>query len=239
MAGSDSFANAYAAGVEVKQGGLVLDNQGSSPGAVSGASSLYSSGGGRLKFLSSTGVDAVLDRSSINVAEFAMNTQTIPTIISGPLNYLADEGDQSSEYEIEIDGIVTAPTSSSGSDPTLSFSLFVDGSSLGAAFTVGAVMFPHGAGVTVNYTVRFRLAILTSGSGGTAILAADGTFNRAGSNSGNSTQVNSTVGSNSGGSTKSFDSTSNHTLQAYANWSSVTSTGHRVKTYITRIQRRD
>jgi hypothetical protein len=238
VSGTDSFGNTYAAGIEIQTGGLVLDNQGSAPSGVSGASTFYSSTAGRPRYISQAGNDSVIDRSTINVAQFAMGTQTTDTIISAPLNYLADEGNQSSEYEIEMDGIATAPTSATGSDPQWNLGLAVDGTVLGASCTVGSVFFPHNTSTTVQYTVRFRLSILTSGAGGTALLMADGALNKQGTNVGNATNFNSTIGSNSGASTKSFDTTSNHTLQVYANWSAVTSTGHSAKTYRTRLTRR-
>lgn len=235
-AGADSFGNVYPQGYYGQQ--LTLIN-GAAPSVFSGASILYSSPGGRLRYLNQAGVDQILTRESVNVANFSMNTQTLPTIIGAPLNYQPNEGNQSSEYELEMDGIATAPTSATGTDPTWTWGLAIDGTVLGAAFTVGSVVFPHGVGVTVNYTVRLRLAILTSGAGGTAILAAEGSFNRAATNAGNATNFNTTVGSNSGGTTKNFDTTSAHTIQAYANWSSVTSTGHGATTYRTRVTRRD
>lgn len=237
QAENDPLGNPVPQGLLSNQ--LTLPNQGSAPPAVTGASSLYSSGGGRLKFLSSTGVDAVLDRSTDNAAQFAMGTQTVPTIIGGPLNYRADEGSQSSEYEIEIDGIVTGPTSGAGTIPTYTMTLFLDGASFGAAFTLGTVMFsPITTPVAYSFTVRFRCLLLTSGAGGTAYLSADGQFCQKSANLGNVT-AQTAAGSSSGGITKNFDSTVNHTLQVYGNWSAVTSTGHGVVTYRTRISRRD
>ena len=233
-AGTDSQSNAYPKGLLSQQ--LTLLNQGSAPPSFTGSSVLYSSTAGRLRYLSSAGSDNCIVRQDVNVSQFSMGTQTIAQAMSGPLNYLAGEGSQSSEYEIEVDGIVKGPTSGSGSVPTWDMMLYLDGSLWGATFTCGTVMFPLSS-VSVSYTVRFRAAILTTGAGGTAILASDGQFCRQGANLGNTT-VQTAAGASSGGTTKSFDTTSNHTLQVYAAWSSVTATGHSAVTYRTRITRR-
>jgi hypothetical protein len=234
-AGTDSFGNVYPQGYYGQQ--LTLIN-GAAPSVFGGASILYSSAGGRLRYLNQAGVDQIITRESVNVAHFSMGTQTLPQQMSSQLNYKAGEGSQSSEYELEIDGIVTCPTGGSGGGPTLTGALFVDGVQLGASWTVGATSFPIGGGST-NFTVRTRMAILTSGVSGTVILAADGTFNRAATNAGNATTSNTTVGSNSGGTTKNFDTTSDHTLLIFLNWSSTLNTGHGVDTYRTRVTRRD
>jgi hypothetical protein len=236
--GSDTPGNTFPAGLAVEQGALVLFNQGSAPSAVSGASSFYSSVAGRPRYLSQSGNDSAIERSTVNVAQFSMGTQTVDTIIGGPLNYLAGEASQSSEFGIEIDGIVTGPTSGSGTVPTYNMALFLDGSSFGAAFTLGGVMFgPITTHFSYSYTIRFTCAILTSGASGTAYLSADGQFCNQTSNLGN-TSVQTAAGASSGGLTKSIDTTVNHTLQVYGSWSSVTSTGHSVKTYRTRTIRR-
>jgi hypothetical protein len=235
-ASSDSVSNAFPEGFYGQQ--LTLANQASAPPAFSGASVFYSSVAGRPRYISQAGNDSALERSTVNVAQFSMGTQTTDTIISAPLNYLANEGSQSSEYEIEMDGIAIAPTSTTGTDPQWNLVLAVDGTGLGASCTAGSVFFPHNTSTTVQYTIRFRLSILTTGAGGTALLMADGALNKQGTNVGNATNFNSTIGSNSGAGTKSFDTTANHTLQVYANWSAVTSTGHSAKTYRTRLTRR-
>lgn len=238
--GTDAQGNPFHTGLEVEIGGLVLDNQGSAPSATSGASTFYSSTAGRPRYLSQTGANSILERSEVNVSQFTPSGgNTTPAAIGAGLSYQAGEGLQSSEFEIEIDGIATAPTSATGTDPTLTMELRLDGASWGAQFTVGAVCFPHGAGVTVNFAVRFRAAILSSGAGGTALLMAEGSFNRAATNAGNATQQNTSVGSESGSTTKNIDTTVAHTLQVYSNWSTVTSTGHSITVYRTRLTRRD
>jgi hypothetical protein len=234
-AGTDAFGNVYQAGMTGQQ--LTITNA-SAPSAVANTSILYSSTGGRLRYINGAGVDQILTRESVNVSQFTIGTNTLPVIMSSTLTYQANEGAQSSEYEIEIDGIVTCPTGGSGGGPTLTGALFVDGVQLGAAWTVGATSFPIGGGTT-NYTVRTRLAILSAGVGGTAILAAEGSFNRAATNAGNATTSNTTIGSNSGGTTKSFDTTSQHALAIFFNWGSTLNTGHGATTYRTRITRRD
>jgi hypothetical protein len=233
-AGTDGQGNPYPLGLMAQA--LVMPNQSSGPAAVTGASSLYSSVAGRLFYLSSAGVTAALERSTVNVASFTVGNTATPTIISAPLAYLASEGAQSSEFELEIDGLIaTAATGQTAQ--TLTFALFVDGSVLGGQFTMGAVFLPVGA-KSFSYTIRFRLSIQTAGSGGTCSVAADGQVAAAGVNAGSTASPVPTiaVGAQSGP-TKPFDSTSNHTLQVYANWGGVSS-GESLQTVRTKVARR-
>lgn len=216
---------------------LTLNNQSSAPPSFANGSVFYSSIRGRPRYLSQAGDDSVLDRSFMVVTQFSIGANTIPVQMSAGLNYLANEGSQSSLYEIEIDGVLTLPTGGTGSGPTWTMNMFVDGAQLGGQFTVGATSFPVGGG-TCNFTVRERLCILSSGVAGTCLLVAEGSFNRAATNAGNATTNNTSVGSNSAGTTKNFDSTSNHTLAIYGNWSSTPLTGHSGITYLTRLTRR-
>lgn len=216
---------------------LTLNNQSSAPPSFAGGSVFYSSVRARPRFLSQSGDDSVLDRSVMVVTQFSIGTNTIATQMSAGLNYQAGEASQSSLFEIEVDGILVLPTGGSGGGPTWTMAMFVDGVQLGGQFTVGATSFPIGGGTT-NFTVRERLCILGSGVSGTAILVAEGSFNRAGTNAGNSTLTNTTVGANSGGTTKTFDTTSAHTLAIYGNWSSTLNTGHSGISYLTRLTRR-
>jgi hypothetical protein len=230
-AGTDPYGTAFAEGVEVKQGGLILDNQGSAPAAVSGASSLYSSVAGRLRYLTSAGADAAVDRSNINIAQFTVGNTATRTLIGAPLSYIGGEASQSSEYAIEIDGIITYGTVNTTT--TLDFDLGLDGTAFGGAFTIGAAYLVTAA--TFAFNLKFRLAILTSGAGGTAFIAVNGALYRQGVN------VNAGIGepvvANSGGITKAIDTTASHTIQPYAKWS-ATNTSESITTYRTRVSRR-
>jgi hypothetical protein len=233
-AGTDGQGNPYPLGLMAQA--LVMPNQSSGPAAVSGASSLYSSVAGRLFYLSSAGVTAALERSTVNVASFTVGATATPTIISAPLAYQANEGAQSSEFEIEIDGLITTANTGQTSQ-TLTFQLDVDGSVLGGQFTVGAVFLPVG-NKTFSYTIRFRLSIQTTGTSGTCSVAADGQLAAAGVNAGSTTAPVPTiaVGAQSGAS-KPFNSTVSHTLQAYASWGG-SSSGETLQTVRTKVARR-
>jgi len=236
-AGTDGFSNAYAQGLEVHLGGIVLDNQSSGPTAVTGASVLYSSTAGRPRYLSQSGSDSILQRSGTNVSQFTVGNTATNTIISAPLAYFANEGNQNSEFEIQIDGTATGGTSGQN----LNFALFSDGVQIGGAFTVGSGII--GAGITAGkgfgYTIRFRLTVLTTGAGGTANTASDGVFYITATNFGNNTaSIGNQTPVGAVGPGKAFDTTSAHTLQAYASWG-ATSTGQALTTYTTRLTRRN
>ena len=241
LAGNDGLSgggNPYPAGLAVEQGGLVLLNQGSAPAATSGASTFYSSLAGRPRYLSQALDDSVLDRSTINVSGFTPSAgNTIAAQISAQMNYKAGEASQSSEFEIEIDGLAQCPSAGSGGGPGLTFGFAVDGVVLGGSCTVGATVFPVG-GNAVAYTVRSRLAVLSAGSGGTCFISTRGAMDRTATNAGNATIDHTPFGTNSGGTTKAFDTTVNHTFQLMSQWGSTTQTGHSVSTYMTRLTRR-
>lgn len=236
-AGVDAFGNAYPAGLSVVQGGLILFNQGAAPPAVAGASLFYSSSGGRPRYLAASGADLVLERSAVNMSHISMTTQTLPTAMSGALNYLANEAQVASEYEIEIDGVITAPTGGTGTNPKYNWAVAVDGSSLGGLFSLGAVFITTGN--TYTFTLRGRISIQTIGAGGTCSVATDGMFMLQGGAAVGNTQVAWPGGSNSGANAKSFDTTSNHTITIVGAWDATTLTGHKADTYRTRITRRN
>jgi hypothetical protein len=197
---------------------------------------LYSSVAGRPRYLSQAGSDNSIERADVNIATFSMNTQTTPTQISAPLNYVAGEGSQSSEYEIEIDGVITAYTTGAAAAPAFNLAVAVDGSTLGGQLGLGGVFLVKSN--TYTYTVRGRIAIKTTGAGGTAHVGLDGAATiQGGANVGN-TQVSWGFASNSGGTTKSFDTTSAHTITIVGAWDSTTNSGHHADTYRTRISRR-
>ena len=252
VAGTDALGNPYAAGIEIQTGGLVLDSQGSTPATVTGASTLYTSSGGRLRYLSSSGNDLVLDRSVLDLTTHSMGTQTTAQIMSSTLNYLANEAQAGSEYEIEIDGTITTPTSTTTSLPTYNFSFFIDGAGAGINnVTFGAVMLS--AGLTMAYTLRVRLTLNTTGAGGSGNVAFDGgmvvQLNGATQfNLGNSSPVTAHGGGGQGSSPiqqittgVAFDSTANHSLAIYGNWgtSTGTSLNQSAITYRTKKTRRN
>jgi hypothetical protein len=226
-AGTDGDSNSYPLGISAQA--LNLPNQSTAPTAVAGSSTFYSSVAGRPRFIEQSGNDSVLERSTVNVAVFSVGNTTTPTIISAPLNYLAGEGEQSSEYDIEIVGNLNWGTSTL-SGPV--FQLYVDGSPIGGGtvtqFTVGV------SGQTVNtisgYRISFHIALLTTT---TAVAWAEGALwdqsaNRIPGNTLSVGAVSSSV---------SFASASAHTLQAYCWWSS-SETGQGMNTYRTKVLRR-
>jgi hypothetical protein len=232
-AGSDSFGNAYPQGLMAAQ--LTLPNQAGAPAAFAGGSVLYSSTAGRPFYLSSAGASAVLERCSINVAQFtsaAVSATGPGSVIGAPLSYQANEGAQGSEYEVEIDGLITT---GSGAANVLTFGLGVDGAILGAQYGVGAVFLV--ASKTFTYTLRFKLALLTTGAGGTAFLSADGSIAQTGANIGSTSLISFAVSANSSGAAKAIDTTAAHTIQPYA-WFASASTGQTLTTYRSKVARR-
>ena len=164
VSGSDSFGNAYASGVEVKLGGLVLDNQTVAPTPVTGASLFYSSGGGRPRYLAQSGADLVLERSGISTVQFNQGNVITAQPMSGILAYLAGEAQISSEYEIEIFGLANAP-STIANVQTLDWRLYMDGTNFGGGFTIGATVFSSTAtnSQPFAYTVRFVISVQSTG----------------------------------------------------------------------------
>lgn len=239
--GTDAQGNTFHTGLEVEIGGLVLDNQSSTPAATSGASTFFSSSAGRPRYLSQTGANSILERSEVNVSQFTPSPgNTTAAQISAQLAYQAGEGLTSSEFEIEIDSIVSGPTGGSGGGPTLTFGLAVDGTVLGAQFSLGGVMFNNTSSLKFVLTARFRMAIIGAGVSGTVIMAAECTYWDQALNAGNqAVTTGGNINASSGGTTKTFDSTSSHTLQVMSNWGSTTYTGHGITTYRTRLTRRD
>ena len=168
---SDAFGNTFPAGIDIHTGGLYLDTQGSAPGSVSGSSAIYTSSQGRLRYLSSSGADLVLDRSALNGSNFSIAHPTTPTVFSGALNYLANEASVASEYEIEIDGTITTPTVTA---VVFFFDMFVDGAALSASTKQGIGSVILQVGNTYNFTVRYRLTVDATGAGGSARSAGTG-----------------------------------------------------------------
>lgn len=251
-AGNDGVTgggNNYPAGLAVEKGALVLYDQASPPSAVSGASGLYTSSSGRLRYLNSMGIDMVVDRSNLNLTNISMGTQTIAQPMSQPLSYIAGEAQTGSEYEIEIDGTLTTPTATAAA--TYNWSFFIDGSGSGISnVTIGTTMLA--TGLTIAYTVRARLTVNSTGAGGTCDVIFDGgaVIQKDGAsqfNLGNMSPTGHAGGGGGMGSTplnqittgKALDTTVNHTFQIYGNWSSTTGTGHSAITYRTKLTRRN
>ncbi len=230
--GTDGFTNAFAQGLEVHSGGLVLDNQGSAPSAVSGASSFYSSTAGRPRYLNSAGADAVIERSEVNVAQFSIGANTTFTAIGPALNYKAGEGAQSSEYEIEASGQGTVYSAGS---PGMDIALFLDGVNISQQTVGGSWFTGVGLGNGFGFRVVYRMSLLGSGAGATAITTSDGTMwwlqNRGGGGASGVVTLGGQTGSTA------FDTTANHTLEVRAKWSG-TATGAAFTAYRSKPARR-
>jgi hypothetical protein len=221
-AGTDGSGNPYASGVEIQSGGLVLDDQASAPAAVSGASTLYTSAEGRLRYKSSSGNDLVLDRSVLDLTNVSMSTQTTPVRMSSILNYLADEASVGSEYEIEIDGTCTSPSTSG----VFQFDIFAGGVTFGAGSGVGLGLVLCTVSRVFAWTLRYRLTVEAIGAGGS--LKGANTGNNQTSGTLNNIRVNA-----------AFDTTVSQALAIYCDWASVTGTGHSAITYRTKKTRRN
>jgi hypothetical protein len=248
--GTDSASNAFPKGLLSQQ--LTLKDQGSAPPSFSGASVLYTSSSGRLRYLASNGNDLVLDRCVLDLTNFTMGTQTLAQQMSSNLAYIANEAQTGSEYEIEIDGTVTTPSSTTTSLPVYNWSFFIDGVGTGINnVTVGAVLLS--SNLTVAYCIRARMTVNATGAGGTCDIVFDGgvsiQFNGAAQfNLGNTSPVH-TGGGGGQGSTPvnqltvgvAFDTTSNHNFAIYGNWgtSTGTSLNQSAITYRTRKTRRN
>jgi hypothetical protein len=234
-AGNDSAitgggGNSYAQGIELQQGGLVLDNQASPPTAVTNASLFYSSVRGRPRYLSQAGDDSVLERSTVNVSPLTVGNTITSTVVSADLLYLANEAAQSSEYEIEIAGNGT------GNNQTLTFHLYIDGIAVGTNFTLGATVFTYATGLSFAYTVRMLVTVLSAGAGGTIATSSYGIFKFDGNVVGSSTTRGDFIEADISTSA-AYDTTANHTIQIRANWG-ATATGQTMTTYRTKVARR-
>lgn len=235
VAGTDSFGNTYPAGFDGQQ--LTLTNQSGTPPAVSGAGVLFSNSGGKLRFLHSTGNNNFLQRSDPNISQTTIGNVTTANPISTSITYQANEGQVGSEYEIEADGVLQTGTVAAVS---ISFGVAVDGTILGGQVTVGATYLVISS--SFWYTLRGRLTILTTGSGGggTCVITTDGAMGKQGANAGASTSFPVTytpMGATSGGTSKLFDTTVTHTITLYAQWAG-TNTGQVLTTYRQRATRR-
>jgi hypothetical protein len=232
--GTDGSSNAYPKGLMSQQ--LTLVNQGSAPPSFSGASVMYSSTAGRPRYLSQVGTDAVLERSEVNVSQFTCNSVTATTI-SPTMNYQAGEGAQSSEFEIEIMGVASAPTTIANVQ-VLDFRIYLDGSNAGGGFTIGTTVFNSTAtgGQNFTFTVRFLVSVLTTGAGGTIHIHSDGII----SATANKTPADgATLGGDIDG--VAFDTTTSHTFNIRAFWNNGTGSvpaGETLTVYRSKLARR-
>lgn len=238
-AGTDAFATPYASGIEVKQGGLVMDSQGSAPAAVTGASILYNSVGGRPRVLQSTGADGILDRSTSNVGTNTIGNTATQSILSGAMTTFANEAGNSTTYEIQCRGQFT---NGAGLE-TLNMQMLVDGTSFGGTgggFTLGAAFF--GAGGTWDYAISFLLSIITAGSSGTARSSCGGSIAIHATNiqgGGPSTVQTSTGIAGMDQGLVTFNSTIGHTLQIYGKWGGAGGAAQTLTNYQTIMRRID
>jgi hypothetical protein len=215
VAGSDAFATPYAKGIEIKQGGLVLDNQASAPTAVSGASLFYGSPAGRPRILQSSGADSILDRSLANAGTNTVGNTGTQSILSASMAYFAGEAQTSTTFEIECRGQFKMGAVNKN---TLTFAMLVDGAGFGGTgggFTLGAAI--GNLSSVWDYWSTFMLTIVSSGAGGTARASSAGNFALHASN----LQVGATGTVAAAGldqAAVAFDTTVNHTLQIYFQW---------------------
>lgn len=229
--GTDAQGNAYPAGLAVEIGGLVLFNQGSAPSAVSGASSIFSSTAGRLKYLSSAGNESAIDRSNVNISQFTQGNSITPAAVSAALSYLAGEASQSSEYEIEIEGAVTWST---GTQQVLNFALYADGLNWAGQQTIGASALPVSGGG--HYWVRYLWSCTTSGASGLFVVNTTGVLGITTAN--RNFQLGTGAGLGNQSLAVSLDTTVSHTFEIRAWWGVAATGGQTLTTYRTKIGRR-
>jgi hypothetical protein len=211
----DAFSTPIAKGIEVKQGGLVMDSQGAAPSAVTGASVLYSSVAGRPRVLQASGADGVLDRSTSNVGTNTIGNTAVQSILSASMATFANEASVSTTYEIEIRGQFVLGSTTKNQ---LTLALLVDGAGFGGTgggFTLGAAI--GNLSSRWDYWATFMVSIITTGAGGTARASSAGNFALHASN----LQVGATGTVAAAGldqAAVAFDTTSAHTLQVYGQW---------------------
>lgn len=244
-AGADASTNPFPAGLAVEQGGLVLLNQSSAPAGTPGASSFYSSVLGRPRYISSVGDDSALERSVVSQVNVNMTTQTIATAISPALTIQAAEANVGSEFEIEIEGQITAPTGGSAfvnnaAGPAFTIQIGINGSVFGGVVGLGGVFLIQGSTFTFNATCR--CSIEATGAGGTCTLSTWGTIQQQGPNVGNvmtGTTVEMSQPFSTVGAGKAIDTTATNTLKIFGSWTSVVNlTGHKATVYRSKTARR-
>jgi hypothetical protein len=182
--------------------------------------------------------EAALERHQISMTSTAMTTQTLPTAMSQVMNIGANEVAVGTEFEIEIDGVIFAPTAGTGL-PAFTFGLYIDGTSTQAGSNTGlGGVYLTPIGSTFSFTLTYRLQILTVGSSGSCTVVSVGTSQAAGANAGNTgPQASVALGSNSNGGV-TINTTTTHTLRICGAWGSTTATGHHASSNRTRMTRR-
>lgn len=208
---------------------ITLANQGATPAAIANTSILFSSPLGRLRCINGAGVVTSLQRADVNVGTQFVGNVTSFTAASAAFSYFGGEANQSAEFELEIDGLISTPAASV---QVPSFALFIDGVNTGAQVGIGAAFLA--ASKTYCYSIRFRLSVVTTGAPGTCNVFIDGGVMQKGANAGNS-QVDANV--NRGDVGLSFDTTINHTFQVFAAFAAL-STGQSLITEESRFKRR-
>ncbi len=227
--GTDPFTHAYPAGLYSQQ--VTLIDVASAPGAFSGASVLFSDANGRLWFNNDAGASAVLKRSTVNVSQFTA-ASTSPSNIAGVCNYKGGESNQSSEFAIEISGLLTMD--STAVKNTI-FELYIDGAAT-SPVTKLTLTNPWTTTQVAAYTIRATISFLSTGAAATAVCILAGYANLSGSAaSANSVNLNSGPGS---GSAVAIDSTVNHTFQLKGYFATGI-TNQTMTTYRTEILRGD
>ncbi len=174
----------------------------------------------------------MIERSEVNVAQFSIGANTTFTAIGPALNYKAGEGAQSSEYEIEASGQGTVYSAGS---PGMDIALFLDGVNISQQTVGGSWFTGVGLGNGFGFRVVYRMSLLGSGAGATAITTSDGTMwwlqNRGGGGASGVVTLGGQTGSTA------FDTTANHTLEVRAKWSG-TATGAAFTAYRSKPARR-
>lgn len=225
-AGTDRFtAAAFPSGMYGQQ--LTLANQGSAPPAFANSSVFYSSLRGRPRYVSQAGDDSILERSLIDVTQYSNNNGAGFLRISGDLLYLANEGAQSSEYEIETFG--------NGHNATVgpqlwTYALFADGLNTGAQFSIGGAAFA--ANTPFDQYIRFVVSFQSSGIGGAAHIFGLG--NLAANNANRSPSISIVGMANLDA--WPIDTTVAHTFEIRANWGASVA-GQAMTTFRSKIGR--
>lgn len=229
MSGSDTFSNPYAQGVEIQTGGLVLDNQGSAPPAVSGASTFYSSTVGRPRYKSQSGDDSILERSTIDVTDYGIGNTATATVVSGHISYLANEGAQSNAYEIEIWGYMVQGSTAEA----FGLHLYIDAASTGAdiSFAGAALVAGHG----YDYHAKFIVAISTGGASGHVSITGNAVLGAHNTNLGNTENFAGAAHITG----VAYDCTTTHTIAIYGQFAGAGGAGQTADTYITKLSRYD
>lgn len=231
-AGTDTPGNPYPQGLFAQQ--LTLANVSATPPAFAGASVYFTTDQGRPAFRAGSGSIMILERSTVSTTPIFQGNSTLANVMSGIFAYLANEAVVNSEYEIEIFGLVTAP-STIANVTTLDWRLYIDGVNSAAGFTIGATVFSstNTNSQPFTFTLRYTVSVQSTGVGGTVHIHSDGSI---------AATANKTVsdGADLGGDADAvpFDTTVNHNLQIRA-FFGASPAGQGATTYRTKLTRRN